>query len=72
MATKKVSSVHVDEDYIDIELRSSSPNSFSYSLDTPQQNNNREFEFQNKEESTTSPADELFYKGKLLPLHLPL
>ena len=71
MATKKVSSVHVDEDYIDIELRSSSPNSFSYSLDTPQQNNNREFEFQNKEESTTSPADELFYKGKLLPLHLP-
>ncbi|KAL2344998.1 hypothetical protein Fmac_006283 [Flemingia macrophylla] len=33
---------------------------------------NREFEFQNKRGSTTtSPADELFYKGKLLPLHLP-
>ncbi|KAL5135254.1 putative membrane-associated kinase regulator 4 [Glycine soja] len=75
MATKKVSSVHVDEDYIDIEPRFSSPNIFSsYSLDIPQQNNNnnnREFEFQNKEESITSPADELFYKGKLLPLHLP-
>lgn len=67
MATKRASSVHVDEDYIHIELRSS-PN-FSYSIEaTPQ---NREFEFQNKEESTTSPADELFYKGKLLPLHLP-
>ncbi|BAT85649.1 hypothetical protein LR48_Vigan03g232100 [Vigna angularis] len=63
MATKREPSVHVDEDYIDIELRSS-PN-FSYSI------HNREFEFQNKEESTTSPADELFYKGKLLPLHLP-
>ncbi|TKY62222.1 membrane-associated kinase regulator 4 [Spatholobus suberectus] len=64
MATKKVSSssVQADEDYIDIEL-SSSPNIFP-----PQ---NREFEFQNKRESTTSPADELFYKGKLLPLHLP-
>ncbi|QCD97859.1 probable membrane-associated kinase regulator 3 [Vigna unguiculata] len=63
MATKRAPSVHVDEDFIDIELRSS-PN-FSYSI------HNREFEFQNKEESTTSPADELFYKGKLLPLHLP-
>ncbi|CAJ1896315.1 unnamed protein product [Sphenostylis stenocarpa] len=68
MATKRASSVHVDEDYIDIELRSS-PNFFSYSIDTTP--HSREFEFQNKEESTTSPADELFYKGKLLPLHLP-
>jgi len=33
---------------------------------------NREFEFQMSEkESSTSPADDLFYKGKLLPLHLP-
>uniref|UniRef100_A0A803MVQ5 Membrane-associated kinase regulator 4 n=2 Tax=Chenopodium quinoa TaxID=63459 RepID=A0A803MVQ5_CHEQI len=37
----------------------------------------REFEFQMsssmnvERESTTSPADELFYMGKLLPLHLP-
>jgi len=67
MATKGASSVHVDQDYIHIEL-SSSPN-FSYSFHTSP--HNREFEFQNKEESTTSPADELFYKGKLLPLHLP-
>ncbi|KAI4339213.1 hypothetical protein MLD38_024175 [Melastoma candidum] len=38
--------------------------------------NQREFEFQMstatlQREGTTSPADELFYKGKLLPLHLP-
>ncbi|KAJ0102912.1 hypothetical protein Patl1_06230 [Pistacia atlantica] len=36
----------------------------------------REFEFQmssicHEREPSTSPADELFYKGKLLPLHLP-
>ncbi|KAI6676404.1 hypothetical protein NL676_037200 [Syzygium grande] len=37
----------------------------------------REFEFQmsstslDHKEASTSPADELFYKGKLLPLHLP-
>ncbi|CAN1257788.1 Probable membrane-associated kinase regulator 4 [Linum perenne] len=37
----------------------------------------REFEFQmssatlEKDHSTNSPADELFYNGKLLPLHLP-
>nr|GLL27901.1 probable membrane-associated kinase regulator 4 [Ipomoea trifida] len=36
----------------------------------------REFEFQMfstsvEKDTTTSPADELFYKGKLLPLHLP-
>ncbi|CAN0909390.1 Probable membrane-associated kinase regulator 4 [Linum grandiflorum] len=40
--------------------------------------NSREFEFQKMSSSTldhkdhsTSPADELFYNGKLLPLHLP-
>ncbi|KAI4300179.1 hypothetical protein L6164_033586 [Bauhinia variegata] len=72
MATKG-SWVHVDEDYIDMEL-SSSPNLFSCTTNSPQQS--REFEFQmnsisNEKEPTTSPADELFYKGKLLPLHLP-
>lgn len=56
-----------DEDYIDMELSSSSSSS-------PQ---SREFEFQkmsltcNDRETTTFPADELFYKGKLLPLLLP-
>ncbi|XP_051130691.1 probable membrane-associated kinase regulator 4 [Andrographis paniculata] len=47
-----------EEDYIDMELITSSPQS-------------TEFEFTcNDKESTTSPADELFYNGKLLPLHL--
>ncbi|KAH6825732.1 hypothetical protein C2S53_018487 [Perilla frutescens var. hirtella] len=51
-----------EEEYIDMEL--SSPQS------------SREFEFQmsttsNHTQTTTSPADELFYKGKLLPLYLP-
>ncbi|KAE8661070.1 ankyrin repeat-containing protein [Hibiscus syriacus] len=66
-----------DEDYIDMELSSSSSSKFlCYSISSPPQS--REFEFQmcavdcNREiTSTTSPADELFYKGKLLPLHLP-
>ncbi|GFQ00920.1 probable membrane-associated kinase regulator 4 [Phtheirospermum japonicum] len=55
-----------EEDYIDMELTTSSPSK------------NIEFEFQMsftckndpKQENNTSPADELFYKGKLLPLHL--
>ncbi|KAL2323323.1 hypothetical protein Fmac_027702 [Flemingia macrophylla] len=69
MATKQVTLVHVDDDYIDMEL-CSSPNFFSYSLSSPP--SHREFEFQmNEKESSTSPADDLFYKGKLLPLHLP-
>ncbi|XP_057801407.1 probable membrane-associated kinase regulator 4 [Salvia miltiorrhiza] len=47
-----------EEEYIDMELRCS-----------PQL---KEFEFQYLSTSTsTSAADELFYKGKLLPLHLP-
>ncbi|PHU06714.1 putative membrane-associated kinase regulator 3 [Capsicum chinense] len=62
-----------EEDYIDMEVTSSS------SCSSPQIS--REFEFQmasisiNDKDSTTttttSPADELFYRGKLLPLHLP-
>ncbi|KAK7284240.1 hypothetical protein RJT34_18982 [Clitoria ternatea] len=68
MATKQVPLVHVDEDYIDIELSSPHSNLFPYSIVS-----SPPFEFlqNNKKESTTSPADELFYKGKLLPLHLP-
>ncbi|OAY43467.1 probable membrane-associated kinase regulator 4 [Manihot esculenta] len=63
-----------DDDYIDMELMSSSQNFFCYSISSPPQS--REFEFQmsltsNDREITTFPADELFYKGKLLPLHLP-
>ncbi|KAF7804526.1 putative membrane-associated kinase regulator 4 [Senna tora] len=75
MATKQASLVLVDEDFIDMELSSSSNSFFSsYSITSPPKS--REFEFQmtsvsKEKESTTSPADELFYKGKLLPLHLP-
>ncbi|OVA03562.1 hypothetical protein BVC80_1651g67 [Macleaya cordata] len=67
------SSDHADEeDYIDMEVSSST--FFCYSITSPHP---REFEFQmsskflEREQTTTSPADELFYKGKLLPLHLP-
>ncbi|CAL5334871.1 probable membrane-associated kinase regulator 4 [Camellia sinensis] len=64
-----------DEDYIDMEVSSSSSTFFCYSMNSPPPQT-REFEFQmssipNNKPLTTSPADELFYKGKLLPLHLP-
>ncbi|KAF5180381.1 membrane-associated kinase regulator [Thalictrum thalictroides] len=65
-----------DEDYIDIEVTSSSSSTyFCYSINST--SHPREFEFQmcsnstDKEPPITSPADELFYKGNLLPLHLP-
>ncbi|KAI3721522.1 hypothetical protein L2E82_32536 [Cichorium intybus] len=51
-----------DEEFIDMEVCSSSPSK------------SREFEFQKDGGglmNNASPADELFYKGKLLPLHLP-
>ncbi|GMI80656.1 MEMBRANE-ASSOCIATED KINASE REGULATOR 4 [Hibiscus trionum] len=57
-----------DDEYIDMEITSFS-NFFSNSRIS------REFEFQmsslpRERQPTTSPADELFYKGKLLPLRL--
>ncbi|MBA0838286.1 hypothetical protein Goarm_010358, partial [Gossypium armourianum] len=76
MATSQATFNHdADEEYIDMEV--SSPSRFlCYSINSPPQS--REFEFQmcsvdcnGDITSTTSPADELFYKGKLLPLHLP-
>ncbi|CBI25304.3 unnamed protein product, partial [Vitis vinifera] len=62
-----------DEDYIDMEVSSYS-NFLCHSISSPP--HPREFEFHMSSSSlereiTTSPADELFYKGKLLPLHLP-
>ncbi|OAY45983.1 probable membrane-associated kinase regulator 4 [Manihot esculenta] len=62
---------HPDDDYIDMEV--SSYSNFLCKTSPPQA---REFEFQMssvslEKDATTSPADELFYKGKLLPLHLP-
>ncbi|GMN39035.1 hypothetical protein TIFTF001_008278 [Ficus carica] len=71
-----------DDDFIDMEIiSSSSSNSFfpySSSIKSPPHSSStKEFEFQmssvpdQEEEALTFPADELFYKGKLLPLHLP-
>ncbi|XP_055804943.1 probable membrane-associated kinase regulator 4 [Solanum dulcamara] len=62
-----------EEDYIDMEVSSNS-NIFSHFKNSPSQT--REFEFQMfpnsiDKDTTTSPADELFHNGKLLPLHLP-
>ncbi|XP_057744948.1 uncharacterized protein LOC130962798 [Arachis stenosperma] len=74
MATKQSTTttlVHVNEDYIDMELVTSC----SSNLCPPQKSYSREFEFQmtplssNEKDSTASVADELFYNGKLLPLH---
>ncbi|KAK7310275.1 hypothetical protein RJT34_07685 [Clitoria ternatea] len=74
MATTLLAYDPADDDYIDMEVSSYS-NFFCQSSNShhPQP---REFEFQmssivQEKEPTTSPADELFYKGKLLPLHLP-
>ncbi|KAI3996432.1 hypothetical protein MKX01_006922 [Papaver californicum] len=64
-----------EEDYIDMEVSSSST-FFCYSIGSPQQVSG-DFEFlmpstSLKSETTLiSPADELFYKGNLLPLHIP-
>ncbi|XVE75264.1 hypothetical protein DITRI_Ditri12bG0081300 [Diplodiscus trichospermus] len=73
MAVSLLSNELEDEEYIDMEVSSYS-NFFHNSISSPP--HPREFEFQMstismEREPTTSPADELFYKGKLLPLHLP-
>jgi hypothetical protein len=73
MAESLLSCDHADDDYIDMEVSSFS-NFICHSISSPP--HPREFEFQmssisQEREPTTSPADELFYKGKLLPLHLP-
>ncbi|RVW98866.1 putative membrane-associated kinase regulator 4 [Vitis vinifera] len=72
MAPNLPSYNYADEDYIDMEV-SPSANFLCYSINSPPQS--REFEFQMSSISHgrefISPADELFYKGKLLPLHLP-
>ena len=71
-----------EEDYIDIDLSSpaadvaiTKASLFCYAMATSPQHS-REFEFHmpaplDQWEPEASPADELFYKGKLLPLHLP-
>ncbi|GAB2235697.1 hypothetical protein Droror1_Dr00026132 [Drosera rotundifolia] len=67
METSKSSSNQEDEDFIEMELTNYTSSS----------KNSKEFEFHmstiQKESASSSPcpADELFYKGKLLPLQLP-
>ncbi|XP_062115090.1 probable membrane-associated kinase regulator 3 [Humulus lupulus] len=73
----------IEEDYIDMEITSSSSSSlsssdlFRYAFNSPPpppsppQQSSKEFEFQMSSSDSYFPADELFYKGKLLPLHLP-
>ncbi|GAB4833689.1 hypothetical protein Ancab_031936 [Ancistrocladus abbreviatus] len=74
MEPSKTSTNQEEDDYIDMEVSSSS-NIYCPSKSSPPQS--REFEFQmssvsqERETTTPSPADELFYKGNLLPLHLP-
>ncbi|XP_044509585.1 probable membrane-associated kinase regulator 4 [Mangifera indica] len=75
MAVSLSSYENADDDYIDMEV-SSYCNFFSNSVAMNSPPHPREFEFQMssaclEREPSTSPADELFYKGKLLPLHLP-
>ncbi|XVF83437.1 hypothetical protein PTKIN_Ptkin16aG0486000 [Pterospermum kingtungense] len=74
MATTLLSDDLEDDEYIDMEVSSYSNFFCNSSIASPP--HPREFEFQMSSASmerkpTTSPADELFYKGKLLPLHLP-
>lgn len=66
------SSSESEDDYIDMEVQ------HDPSFESIFSHTNKEFEFQSfssssekDHQTTTSPADELFYMGKLLPLHLP-
>lgn len=73
MAANFDSCNHADENYIDMAVSSNS-SIFCHAMSSPP--HPMEFEFQmfpsfSESDTTTSPADELFYKGKLLPLHLP-
>ncbi|KAE8713915.1 ankyrin repeat-containing protein [Hibiscus syriacus] len=65
-----------DDEYIEMEVSSYSNFFCNSSISSQPPHFPIEFEFQMswssmETEPTTSPADELFYKGKLLPLHLP-
>ncbi|KAL7147997.1 hypothetical protein ABFS83_06G149100 [Erythranthe nasuta] len=69
-----------EDNYINMEPGRDSSSFFENSNGRLLMINNKEFEFQSFSNSssdghaaqtTTSPADELFYMGKLLPLHLP-
>ncbi|KAK1355416.1 putative membrane-associated kinase regulator 4 [Heracleum sosnowskyi] len=73
MTTKFHPDDHEEEDYIEMEVSSHSDRFVGVMSSTTHP---LDFEFQMyssslKRDTTISPADELFYKGKLLPLHLP-
>lgn len=76
-STSSSSQEEEEEDYINMEVDDHHHSSFDSSIFN--QSSNADFEFQQSFSSssdrdphaTTSPADELFYMGKLLPLHLP-
>ncbi|XP_028799482.1 probable membrane-associated kinase regulator 4 [Neltuma alba] len=82
MAAKLLLPADGEDEFIDMEISSLSNFLLSHTSPSPNPNSS-EFEFQmssssssssifqHSEASSTSPADELFYKGKLLPLHLP-
>ncbi|XP_075498959.1 putative membrane-associated kinase regulator 4 [Primulina tabacum] len=64
-----------EEDYIEMEMTSLPSNSLHVTANSSPQS--QEFEFQmpstsNSTQPTISTADELFYNGKILPLHLTL
>ncbi|KAL3521012.1 hypothetical protein ACH5RR_019161 [Cinchona calisaya] len=75
-ANRHSSDLADQEDYIYMEVGSQSA-IFSHHQHskTSSSSHAREFEFQmsssSERDEAPSPADELFYKGKLLPLHLP-
>ncbi|WOL06902.1 hypothetical protein Cni_G15637 [Canna indica] len=73
---KRSAMAMVEDDYIDMDISSSF---ICYTVNAAAASSPpdaKEFEFQMSADpgargASTSPADELFYKGKLLPLHLP-
>lgn len=75
MDSNSYSCEHAEEDYIDMEVGSQSSATIMFNSSSSSSSHfhqAREFEFQMSGRDTApSPADELFYKGKLLPLHLP-
>ncbi|KAL8093323.1 hypothetical protein AgCh_035271 [Apium graveolens] len=74
MTTNFHSDDHEEEDYIEMELSSHSDRFVGVMSSTTHPPLDFEFQMYSsslKRCTTISPADELFYKGKLLPLHLP-
>ncbi|KAK1264834.1 putative membrane-associated kinase regulator 4 [Acorus gramineus] len=75
MSSTTCDQIEEEEEYIDMDITSTTTTTIlCYTITTPPKSNEFEFHLSNNPvdtQPTTSPADELFYKGKLLPLHLP-